>query len=494
MVKANEVPVDRIRRALANQNTWWTTGKVPAALLHPYRRRDFYPLMDKLSDERILVIAGPRRAGKTTTMFQMIDELISSGKAEPKRVLYVSFDYPYLLSDLEHPFEDVLRVYTETVLKESVDNLAKRIYVFLDEVYSLPEWGRILKGHFDRKTRTKMIVSGSSSPEIIAEAARALVGRVEKHLMLQMKFVDVVCHNLSKDANEIKDVSLGPLRTGFEAFLDRGNLRKLSGAYSDAFNALAHLEDEIQGQLLEYLIKDGYPENLDVSDLSKCAQSIITAVDLSIYKDVMRVFKNREPQKIEKLMTVLSQSSGNVVASNTLADTLGLNFRTIERYLSHLEAVYLVSVSYAYSGSLYKSLPRARKIYVANVGVRNAIMGLINERMVENSVELGRCAEAVAHDHIKRLAFCLEPTREPRTYYWRDRAGNEVDIITELRGKRVPFDVRYRETIDKKDTKALNAFLDENPGCRCGVLLTKRRFGVDGRVVMIPLWLFLLTC
>ena len=76
MVKANEVPVDRIRRALANQNTWWTTGKVPAALLHPYRRRDFYPLMDKLSDERILVIAGPRRAGKTTTMFQMIDELI----------------------------------------------------------------------------------------------------------------------------------------------------------------------------------------------------------------------------------------------------------------------------------------------------------------------------------------------------------------------------------------------------------------------------------
>jgi hypothetical protein len=489
-----DVPLDRIRRTLANQNPWWTTKMVPESLLRIYRRRDFYPLMEKLSDDRILVIAGPRRAGKTTTMFQMIDELISSRKTDPRRVLYVSFDYPYLLSDLDHPFEDILRVYTETVLKESLENLTERVFIFIDEVYSLPDWGKVLKGHFDRKTRTKVVVSGSSSPEIIAEAARSLVGRIEKHLMLQMKFVDVVCHDLDKQGDRIKDTSLGVLRRGFEEFLEEGSLRRLAGVYSDASNGLANLEDEIQGVLMEYLVKDGYPENLDEEDLSKCAQSIITSVDLSIYKDVMRVFKNREPQKIEKLMAVLSQSSGNIVASNTLADTLGLNFRTIERYLSHLEAVYLISVSHAYSGSLYKSLPKARKIYVANVGVRNAIMGLLNERLLENSIELGRCAEAVAHDHIKRLAFCLEPTRGPRTYYWRDRAGNEVDVIVEMRGKLIPFDVRFRESIDKNDLKALNVFLNENPRCKCGVLLTKRRLGVDGKVLMIPLWLFLLTC
>jgi len=488
------LPLDRIRRALANQNPWWTSKRVPEALLRPYRRRDFYPLMEKLSDERILVIAGPRRAGKTTTMFQMIDELISSRRTDPKRILYVSFDYPYLLSDLDRPFEDILKVYTETVLKESLENLTERVFVFIDEVYSLPDWGRVLKGHFDRKTRTKVIVSGSSSPEIIAEAAKSLIGRIEKHLMLQMKFVDVVCHDLDDYGDQIKDTSLGFLRRGFEEFLAKGGLKRLAGVYSDAFNSLANLEDEVQGELMEYLVKDGFPENLDVEDLSKCAQSIMTSVDMSIYKDVMRVFKNREPQKIEKLMAVLSQSSGNIVASSTLADTLGLNFRTIERYISHLEAVYLISVSHAYSGSLYKSLPKAKKIYIANVGVRNAIMGLLNERLLENSVELGRCAEAVAHDHIKRLAFCLEPTREPRTYYWRDRAGNEVDVIVEMRGKLVPFDVRFKENIDKNDLKALNAFMDEHPQCKYGVLLTKRKLGVDGKVLMIPLWLFLLTC
>lgn len=489
-----DVPLDRIRRALANQNAWWATRKVASDLLHLYKRRDFYHLMDSLESDRILMIAGPRRAGKTTTMFQMIDELISSRRTDPKHVLYVSFDYPYLLSDLEHPFEDILRAYTETVLKESLENLTERVYIFLDEVYSLPDWGKVLKGHFDRKTRTKVIVSGSSSPEIIAEAAKSLVGRIDKHLMLQMKFVDVVCHDLGDKGPFVKDAPLGLLRKGFEAFLDGGSPRKLQGTFDDAFNTLANLEDEIQGILLEYLTKDGYPENLDVADLSRCAQSIVTSVDLSIYKDVMRVFKNREPQKLEKLMAVLAQSSGNIVASNTLADTLGLNFRTIERYLSHLEDVYLVSVSYAYSGSLYKSLPKARKIYIANVGVRNAILGLLNERLLENSVELGKCAEAVAHDHIKRLAFCYEPTREPRTYYWRDRAGNEVDVVVEMRGKRIPFDVRFRETIDSGDLRALRAFLKENPECRHGILLTKRKLGIEGNIVMVPLWLFLLTC
>jgi len=489
-----EIPLDRTRRALANQNPWWSTGKVPPSLLCQYRRRDFYPLMKNLADEKILVITGPRRAGKTTTIYQMIDDLLSTENVEPRRILFVSFDYPYLLADLERPFEDILRAYTETVLKESLENLTDRVYIFLDEVYSLPEWGKVMKGHFDRKTNTKVIVSGSSSPEIIAEAARSLVGRIDRHLMLQMKFVDVVSYDMNKERDRIKEASLGLMRKGFEDFLAKGSLESLSRTYNDAFTALAMLEDEIQGILLDYLVKDGYPENLGVEDFSMCAQAIITSVDLAIYKDVMRVFKNREPQKIEKLVAMLSQSSGNIVASNTLSDTLGLNFRTIERYLSHLEAVYLVTVSHAYSGSLYKSLPKAKKIYVANVGVRNAILGLLNERLLENPVELGRCAEAVAHDHIKRLAFCMEPTREPRTYYWRDRTGNEVDVVVDMRGRRIPFDVRFRETIDKADLKALNLFMTENPGCKCGILLTKRRLGIEGKVLMIPLWLFLLTC
>ena len=493
MTKLEDAAQDRVKRALISQNGWWSTGHVPESLLQKFRRRDFFVLMQKLDGDRILIIPGPRRAGKTTIMYQMIEELIREKGVDPKRILFVSFDYPYLTSELKRPFEDILRMYTETVLKESLDGLTDRVYIFIDEVYSLADWGQILKGHFDRKTNTKIIATGSSSPQIMEGAARALIGRIDKHLMLQMKFVDVATYNMGKSHDEIKEASLGILRGGFQEALEEGKAKKLLESYGDGYNALAHLEDEFQGQLLEYLIKDGYPENLAQADYSKCAQSIAIAVDFSIYKDVMRIFRDREPDSILRLMALLSQSSGNVVGSRTLATTLGMNLRTIEKYLWHLESVYLVSLSYAFSGSVYRSLPKARKIYIANVGARNAMMGLLSERLKENSTELGKCAEMVALDHIKRLAFCLEPSKETKTFYWRDSKGNEVDIIAEMKGNIVPFDVRFRETIDDKDLRALKLFLEENPKCRFGVLLTKRSMGIQGNIVMIPLWLFLLT-
>jgi predicted AAA+ superfamily ATPase len=62
-----------------------------------------------------------------------------------------------------------------------------------------------------------------------------------------------------------------------------------------------------------------------------------------------------------------------------------------------------------------------------------------------------------------------------------------------MKGNIVPFDVRFRETIDDKDFRALELFLEENSKCGFGVLLTKRNMGIRGNIVMIPLWLFLLT-
>ena len=489
-----ESAMDRNKRALINQNRWWDTGHVPDSQLRTYRRRDFFILMEKLSDEKILIIPGPRRAGKTTIMFQMIDELITSEEVNPKNILYLSFDYPYLISDLDRPFEDILRIYSEMILKESMDNLTNRTYLFLDEVYSLPNWGKILKGHYDRKTNTKIIASGSSSPQIMEEAAKALIGRIDKHLMLPMKFVDVASYYMKKHSKEIKEISLEVLRNGFRKSIETGKISHLQKAYSAGFDSLAGLEDEFQGQLIEYLIKDGYPETLDQPDYSRTANSISTAIDLSIYKDVMRIFRGREPQAIARLVSLLAQSSGNIASLRFLAQALGIDERTVEKYLWHLESVYLISTSYSYSGSLYRSLPRARKIYISNSGVRNAVLGMLSDRLKEDPTELGRCAEIVALDHIKRLGFCLEPSKESQSFYWRNGRGDEVDIIQGIMGSVIPFDVRFRESIDETDLKALNRFLDEYPKCKWGVLLTKRDLGMEDNVMMIPLWLFLLTC
>ena len=71
------------------------TKKVPHALVREVKRKEFDKAMQLVSDERILEIIGPRRTGKTTIIFQLIDELIEN--IDPKRFLFFSADDPALL-------------------------------------------------------------------------------------------------------------------------------------------------------------------------------------------------------------------------------------------------------------------------------------------------------------------------------------------------------------------------------------------------------------
>jgi len=86
----------RIIRILYDQNTWWSTQTVPNTLSKPFKRRDFYFLNDKILEREITAIVGPRQIGKTTILYQLIEHLIKDKKVDPKRILYLSFDYPYL--------------------------------------------------------------------------------------------------------------------------------------------------------------------------------------------------------------------------------------------------------------------------------------------------------------------------------------------------------------------------------------------------------------
>ena len=123
-----------ILRILANEyNQHWETGEVSRNRLASFRRRDFFALHDQVASNKVTSIVGPRRVGKTTIMFQLIDHLIKSGVGK-NRVVYVSMDNAYLQTAADEVMNDVLQVYAKFVLKEDYRNLKSRIYVLLDEI------------------------------------------------------------------------------------------------------------------------------------------------------------------------------------------------------------------------------------------------------------------------------------------------------------------------------------------------------------------------
>src|SRR3989338_755660 len=107
-----------ILRILANEyNQHWETGEVSRNRLGSFRRRDFFALHDQVASNKVTSIVGPRRVGKTTIMFQLIDHLIKSGVGK-NRVVYVSMDNAYLQTAADEVMNDVLQVYAKFVLKE----------------------------------------------------------------------------------------------------------------------------------------------------------------------------------------------------------------------------------------------------------------------------------------------------------------------------------------------------------------------------------------
>jgi len=80
-------------------NPWWASRRVPSSKALPFKRRDFYKLLEELESPKVTAIVGARRVGKTTLMYQLIDHIVS--ETSPERVMYLSLDDPYLRVDVK---------------------------------------------------------------------------------------------------------------------------------------------------------------------------------------------------------------------------------------------------------------------------------------------------------------------------------------------------------------------------------------------------------
>ena len=111
--------------------------------------------------------------------------------------------------------------------------------------------------------------------------------------------------------------------------------------------------------------------------------------------------------------------------------------------------------------------------------------------MFTDGKELGKIAEILVHDHAKRL-FSFDDTN-PEVFYWRNKNGNEVDVIAEVNNRAVPIEVKYKNNISSDDLKGINSFMSQNKSS-FGFVITKDLIDKKEKLIFIPLWMFLLFC
>lgn len=479
---------ERLVQALLDENPWWGGQGVPKNWTQPYPRRDFFPLQKRLGYPEILAVYGPRQVGKTTLLFQLIESLIGENRVSPKQILYHSFDHPGLGETDEETISAILESFARIALKKSYPKLKETAYVFLDEVARVRSWSRTLKGWYDLKYPIKFVISDSSHSLLFEGASKDLVGRVFPQTVLPMKYLDVAAFRAGD-----RDLSKAGLdwRRYVVAAIEGGRPANVEKAFRRVALELAPRRRELLIELDRYLLVDGYPGIAGMEDLREASLRLRNYVDMTFYKDLIRVFQIRNPQALEDLAALIAAETSQRMNYQGLAGMLKIKHETLKEYMEYLESIFLIARSEFFSKSRAKRLRRDKKMYLRNSGLRNAIAGELSHELLADTSQLGRLVETVVADHAIRLAF--HAGKSPSISYWQDDQNREVDIVLETPKRAVGIEVKYRKTARGDDTDGLRAFLQAFPGS-LGLVVTRDRLAYDRGIVFVPLHLFLAIC
>ncbi|MEW6528510.1 MAG: ATP-binding protein [Candidatus Micrarchaeota archaeon] len=197
----------------------------------------------------------------------------------------------------------------------------------------------------------------------------------------------------------------------------------------------------------DYLSLGGYPEVVLTQNKLEMEKLWDAYFDLAIVKDVINRYSVRDPQALRSLAVYLLTNSTKTISFRSLKGALGISFDAIRQYLDYLETAFLHFTVPFFAYSLKKSMEWPRKTYSWDLGLQSRISRSF-------SPDIGRKTENAVAIELKRRNF--------ETYYWKGEKGLEVDFIARKGPEILPINVSYTDKLAERETKALEAFMEEH--------------------------------
>src|SRR3989304_9313835 len=152
---------------LQSFNPWWRDGKVPAGLLGR-KRRAFDDVIKYIDKRQIALLTGLRRVGKTTLMYQIVEELLEKG-GNRYNILYFSFD------EMRYDLDELIKQFEIEVLRKEISK--EKVFIFLDEIQKLKDWPSKVKLLYDMNPKAKIFLTGSAQITMWKGIRESLAGR-----------------------------------------------------------------------------------------------------------------------------------------------------------------------------------------------------------------------------------------------------------------------------------------------------------------------------
>lgn len=354
-------------------------------------------IQDHLFRGKAILLIGARQVGKSTLFKQVLEAL--SLQNSQAQILSLDCDDPEVRLMLDNPnLEQITRL---------VSN--KRI-VLIDEAQRVAGIGLTLKMITDHFPEVQLLVTGSSSLLLQGQLNEPLTGR---------KF----------------EYHLYPFSTQ-ELYNDGGLLR-------------------VNQTFESRLIYGSYPDV--VCNAGDARDLLMNLSGSYMYQDLLSLEGIRKPALLEKLLVALALQVGSEVSYNELAQTIGTDSKTVEKYIDLLEKCYVVFRLSALSRNIRTELKKSRKIYFYDNGIRNALIHNFNPTGIRQ--DMGALWENFFIS--ERIKFNHYNGRYVNTYFWRTTQQQEIDYVEETDGAMTAFEMKWnpKKANAAIPTAFLNAYL-----------------------------------
>lgn len=477
-----------IVRALRQFNSHWDTGQVSELVRRsPHKRRSFEHLRKRLPELPFEVVAGPRQVGKTTLMGHLMADLVERAGVPVERVAYIPVDYPQIELEMEGHLAPVIAAYERFVLKEELGKASDKVYFFLDEIQSLPNWGAELKGLHDAyHPKLRVLATGSSSAALLNAPTADFPGRIERTHIHPLKFGEVV-QNAIKATTPIHERAR-QVRAKLAVAENTPQSRKELAIEIEAFHkqALSH-EAAIKRLLDVYIVRGGYPATqLPASD-ADAFRFFENTLDTIMSKDLKLYEKVRKPGTFRAFLAKLAKEHGGKFVAASYAKDLGVDKETPPVWKTITEELFLVHQLPPLNSSFATIPGRADKAYMQDPGIRAYLSASPRIEELEQSGAVGNIVEGVLFDHLRRLQFNTFGHRSGQIGYWEKP---EVDFIAQLPRTVLLVECKYRSSSGSGAARLREA-IQKNADA-LPIVVTRDAFDVNSDIWSIPLWVMLL--
>ena len=377
-------------------------------------RKEYLDFLVKSKDRQIIkVVSGVRRCGKSTLFEIYKDFLLENGVAK-NQIISINFE------DMDYEeLTDYKKLY-EYIKSKMIED--KRNYIFLDEIQHVDKFEKVVDSLFI-KENTDLYITGSNAYFMSGDLATLLSGRYIELKMLPLSFKEYYQAKLEYEKLEQKE-------------------NRISKTFIQYYN--------------EYIVSSSFPYTLQLdSDLKNIHEYLSGIYNSVLLKDIVARLKISDVMRLESVVKYIFDNIGNLTSLSKIVNTLTsmgrkTDAKTIEKYIRGLTDSLLVHEVSRYNIKGKEFLSTLSKYYVADLGLRQMILG-------NRNIDMG---------HILENIIYLELLRRKGNVYVGQFDKNEIDFVVinsnEIEYYQVALTVLDENTL-KRELDAFKNIKDNYP-------------------------------